>query len=43
MKNRLAAVALLLTMLFVFEGCQKNYYTGSSKKSNCGCPSQKGW
>ncbi len=42
MKKRLAAVALLLSMIFLLEGCQKNYYTGAGKGSNCGCPSKKG-
>lgn len=34
-------MALFMTA-FVIAGCQKNYYSGTGKGSNCGCPSKKG-
>lgn len=40
--KRLYVVALLLTVFFALGGCQKNFYSGSGKGSNCGCPSKKG-
>ncbi len=35
-------MALFLTMVLLAAGCQKNYYSGTGKGSNCGCPSKKG-
>jgi len=34
--------ALFLVVLIIGTGCQRNYYSGSGKGSNCGCPSKKG-
>ncbi len=34
-------MALFLTLI-VGTSCSKNYYSGSGKGSNCGCPSKKG-
>jgi hypothetical protein len=34
----------LLMLLFVIlaTACNRNYYSGNGKGSNCGCPSKKG-
>jgi len=34
-------MALFLTAV-ILAACSKNYYSGSGKGSNCGCPSHKG-
>jgi predicted small secreted protein len=39
--KRLIYMALFLTAI-TLAGCQKNYYSGTGKGSNCGCPSKKG-
>jgi hypothetical protein len=39
--NKLA-VLLLLAGMVVVSSCSKNYYSGSGKGSNCGCPNTKG-
>ena len=36
------ALLLLLTGAVIFSACNKNYYSGTGKGSNCGCPSHKG-
>ena len=43
MKNstKIAWLLLLAGMLFV-SSCHRNYYSGTGKGSNCGCPSHKG-
>lgn len=33
---------LLLTGMLFFSACNRNYYSGTGKGSNCGCPSHKG-
>jgi predicted small secreted protein len=41
--KKLIYMALFLTAIaFSVAGCQKNYYSGTGKGSNCGCPSVKG-
>lgn len=35
-------IALFFASALLLAGCQKNYYSGSGKGSNCGCPSKKG-
>jgi hypothetical protein len=35
-------LALLLTTLITATACQRNYYSGKAKKSDCGCPAKKG-
>jgi hypothetical protein len=42
MVKKMTAVALFLTLIFAVSGCQKNFYSGSGKGSNCGCPAKKG-
>ena len=42
MMKRNTYVALFLTLVILITGCQRNYYSGSGKGSNCGCPSKKG-
>ena len=39
--KKIIYVALFLTAITI-AGCQKNYYSGTGKGSNCGCPSHKG-
>lgn len=39
--NKILVLLLLLGTIVAF-GCSKNYYSGSGKGSNCGCPSHKG-
>ncbi|HSU28235.1 MAG TPA: hypothetical protein VLJ68_07630 [Chitinophagaceae bacterium] len=36
------ALFLLLLGAVIVSGCQRNYYSGTGKGSNCGCPSHKG-
>lgn len=38
MKNRLLAMALLLSLVIGATSCQRNYYSGTGKGSKCGCP-----
>lgn len=33
---------LLLAGVLLLSACSRNYYSGSGKGSNCGCPSHKG-
>ena len=36
---------ILLALFFIgiiATGCQKNYYSGKAKKTDCGCPNKKG-
>jgi hypothetical protein len=40
-KNKFLVLLLLLGMI-VAVGCNRNYYSGTGKGSNCGCPSHKG-
>jgi hypothetical protein len=42
MKIRTTSIALLLSAALFFAGCQRNYYSGTGKGSNCGCPGKKG-
>lgn len=39
--NKIALLALLVGMVVV-SACNRNYYSGNGKGSNCGCPSHKG-
>jgi predicted small secreted protein len=39
--KKLIYMALFLTTIII-AGCQRNYYSGTGKGSNCGCPSKKG-
>jgi len=39
--NKIALVLLVAGMMIV-AGCNRNYYSGTGKGSNCGCPSHKG-
>jgi len=36
------ALFLLLAGMVIMTSCQRNYYSGTGKGSNCGCPSHKG-
>jgi hypothetical protein len=40
-KNKIVLLLLILGII-VASGCNKNYYSGTGKGSNCGCPSHKG-
>jgi predicted small secreted protein len=35
-------IFLLAIATLTFTSCNKNYYSGAGKGSNCGCPSKKG-
>jgi len=35
-------ILLLVIATITFASCNKNYYSGAGKGSNCGCPSKKG-
>jgi len=35
-------IMLLLAGMLVLSACGRNYYSGTGKGSNCGCPSHKG-
>jgi predicted small secreted protein len=39
--TKIIAIALLAGMIFL-TACNRNYYSGTGKGSNCGCPSHKG-
>lgn len=39
--NKVALIVLVAGMMIV-AGCNRNYYSGTGKGSNCGCPSHKG-
>jgi hypothetical protein len=39
--NKIALLLLIAGMIIV-TGCNKNYYSGTGKGSNCGCPASKG-
>ena len=39
--NKILLLLLFLGTIVAF-GCNKNYYSGTGKGSNCGCPSKKG-
>jgi len=39
--NKIALIVLVAGILVV-AGCSRNYYSGTGKGSNCGCPSHKG-
>jgi len=40
-RNKILLILLLAGMVVV-SACSKNYYSGTGKGSNCGCPSHKG-
>jgi hypothetical protein len=40
-RNKILLMLLLAGMVSI-SACSKNYYSGSGKGSNCGCPSHKG-
>ena len=41
--TRLNKILLALFLIgFVATGCQKNYYSGKAKSTDCGCPNKKG-
>jgi len=41
--NRLNKIVFVIVLLaLVGAGCQKNYYSGKAKSSDCGCPNKKG-
>jgi len=42
MKIKTTYIALLVSIVLLLGSCQRNYYSGSGKGSNCGCPSKKG-
>lgn len=33
---------LLISVMVTTLACQKNYYSGKAKSSDCGCPQKKG-
>jgi predicted small secreted protein len=39
--TKIIALVLLAGMVFL-TACNRNYYSGTGKGSNCGCPSHKG-
>jgi hypothetical protein len=40
---RLSKILLALFFIgIIATGCQKNYYSGKAKSSDCGCPNKKG-
>lgn len=42
MMKKACYMVLLFTAATLFTGCHRNYYSGTGKGSNCGCPSKKG-
>ena len=41
--TRLSKILLALFFIgIIATGCQKNYYSGKAKSSDCGCPNKKG-
>jgi predicted small secreted protein len=40
-RNKIAVLLLLLGTILA-ASCNRNYYSGTGKGSNCGCPSHKG-
>jgi len=32
-------ILMLVSATFLFASCNRNYYSGTNKGSNCGCPS----
>jgi len=42
MKQKSKIIVLLLMLGIIVASCNKNYYSGTGKGSNCGCPSHKG-
>ena len=40
--KKLIYMALFVTAI-ALAGCHRNYYSGTGKGSNCGCPSTKGY
>jgi predicted small secreted protein len=42
MKQKSKIIVLLLMLGIILASCNKNYYSGTGKGSNCGCPSHKG-
>ena len=42
MKRKNKLVWLVLVLGIIVASCNKNYYSGNGKGSNCGCPSHKG-
>jgi len=41
LSNKIVTVILIMGIFFAV-GCSRNYYSGTGKGSNCGCPSHKG-
>jgi hypothetical protein len=39
--NKILLIGLLVLMV-VATACSRNYYSGTGKGSNCGCPATKG-
>lgn len=39
-KNKIWMLLLVISLLAI--SCQKNYYSGKAKNSDCGCPNKKG-
>jgi hypothetical protein len=39
--NKMTLLLLLAGMIFL-SACSRNYYSGTGKGSNCGCPGHKG-
>jgi predicted small secreted protein len=42
MKQKSKIIVLLIMLGIIVASCNKNYYSGTGKGSNCGCPSHKG-
>ena len=42
MKQKSKIIVLLLMLGIIVASCNKNYYSGTGKGSNCGCPNHKG-
>jgi predicted small secreted protein len=38
MMKKYTIMALFLALVIIGTGCQRNYYSGTGKGSNCGCP-----
>ena len=41
-KNHKIILLLALAGMFLLSACNRNYYSGTGKGSNCGCPSTRG-
>lgn len=42
MMKKYKIVWVLFLAAMIFAGCQRNYYSGKAKSSDCGCPNKKG-